>query len=71
MFRGFALGHQEIGAKSISIESKIRKKLLRATSRNNRCSNIGDRKHPINSLTQFIKKTQQGKKAQPWRHVKS
>lgn len=39
MSREFALGHQEIGAKSISIESKIRKKLLQATSTNNRCSN--------------------------------
>ena len=39
MSKGFTLRHQEIGAKSISIESKIRKKLLRATSTNNRCSN--------------------------------
>jgi hypothetical protein len=31
----------------------------------------GDLKHHINSLTQSIKKTQQGKNAKPWRHVKS
>ncbi|MEG3839721.1 hypothetical protein [Microcoleus sp. herbarium14] len=38
MCRGFTLEHQDIKAKSISIEAKIRTKLLRATRRNNRCS---------------------------------
>ncbi|MBD1830917.1 hypothetical protein NDI47_15140 [Microcoleus vaginatus GB1-A2] len=36
--RGFILEHHDIGAKSISIAAKIGKKLLRATSKNNRCS---------------------------------
>ncbi|WP_333298845.1 MULTISPECIES: hypothetical protein [unclassified Microcoleus] len=36
--RELTLGYHEIGAKSISIETKIRTKILRATSNNNRCS---------------------------------
>jgi len=38
MCRGFTLKHQEVEAKSISIEAKIRTKTLRATSENSRCS---------------------------------
>ncbi|MEG4519751.1 MULTISPECIES: hypothetical protein [unclassified Microcoleus] len=36
--RGFTQENHDIGAKSISIETKIRTKIRRATSNNNRCS---------------------------------
>ncbi|MEG4803644.1 hypothetical protein QUB63_31085 [Microcoleus sp. ARI1-B5] len=38
MCREFTRKHQDIEAKSISIEAKIRTKLRRAIGKNNRCS---------------------------------